>query len=223
MWRSTKLRLSPFCLPALGAALLCGAGEVLPLVLLAALCHELGHLFVLQLFHVPVEEVVLSPMGAVISAPGQEKLSYGAELAAVLAGPAVNLALAIVFARVCGDYLFAGANAILGVYNLLPVQGLDGGRALYLVLAWCTEPFTALRIAGTVNLIAMALLLGLSAVVFYHTGGGVFALLAAGGMAVSQALRWFGGRGAPPSGASRLSPVEKSSQAHTEGGRAAGP
>lgn len=189
MWKSTELRISPFCLPALLAALLCGAGEVLPLVLLSALCHELGHLFVLWRFRIPVERVVLSPMGALIIAPEQEKLSYGRELLAVLAGPAVNLALALVLARVCGDYLFAGANAILGVYNLLPVDGLDGGRALFLLLAWRTEPFTALRLTRAVNAVAMALLLGLSVLLLYRTGGGLFCLLAAAGMAAAQITR----------------------------------
>ena len=194
MWKSTELRVSPFCLPALLAALLCGAGTVLPLVLVSALCHELGHLFVLWCLHVPVERLTLSPLGAVITAPDQEKLSYGRELLAVLAGPAVNLILALMFARVCGDYLFAGANAILGVYNLLPVDGLDGGRALFLLLSWCTEPFTALRITRAVNLIVMALLLGLSILLLYRTGGGLFCLLAAAGMAAAQLSHALGHR-----------------------------
>jgi len=186
MWKFTKLRVSPLCLAVLGGALLCGAGEVLPLVLLAALCHELGHLFVLWLYRVPVEEILLTPLGAVIAAPEQERLSYGAELFAVLAGPAVNLILALIFARVSGDYLFAGANAILGLYNLLPILGLDGGRALFLFLSWLTEPFTALRIVRTVNLIVLALLLGLSVLLLYRTGGGLFCLIAAIGMLLSQ-------------------------------------
>lgn len=189
MWKSTELRVSPFCLPALLAALLCGAGTVLPLVLLSALCHELGHLFVLWCLHVPVERLTLSPLGAVITAPEQEKLSYGRELLAVLAGPAVNLLLSLLLARLCKDYLFAGANAILGVYNLLPIDGLDGGRALFLLLSWCTEPFTALRVARAVNLIVMALLLGASVLLLYRTGGGLFCLLAVAGMAAAQLSR----------------------------------
>lgn len=194
MWRSTELRVSPLCLPALLLALLWGAGEVLPLIGLAALCHELGHLFVLWCFHVPVERIVLTPMGALIVAPAQEKLSYGREITAVLAGVAVNFALALLFARVSGDYLFAGANAILGVYNLLPVEGLDGGRALFLLLSWWRDPFAALRAARIVNLIAMALLIGLAAALLLRTGGGVFCFLAAVGMAAAQILRRLRGR-----------------------------
>ena len=176
-------------LVTLALALLAGAGEVLPLVLVAALCHELGHLAVLWLFHVPVEALTITPMGAVIQAPLQSRLSYGRELTATLAGVAVNFALALLFARVTGDYLFAGANMILGVYNLLPIQGLDGGRALYLAVAWATEPFTAQRVCGLVNLVAMGLLLALVTGIVWQTGGGFLWLMAVLAMAAAQLRR----------------------------------
>ena len=167
-------------------ALLWGAGPVMPHVLLGALCHELGHLAVLGLFRVPVESILVMPLGAVIRAPEQERLSYGRELLAVLAGAAVNFALALVFARLSRDYLFAGANFLLGVYNLLPVNGLDGGRALYLLVAWRTEPFTAQRVAGLVNAVTLAILVGLSVALLWYTGGGLFCLAGVFGMICSQ-------------------------------------
>ena len=143
---------------------LLGALEVLPAVLLAALGHEGGHLLALRLFRVPVKAIRLSAMGAVIEAPGQERLSYGRELLAVL----------------------AGANAILGVYNLLPLRGLDGGRALYLALAWALGPFRAASAAGVVNAAALALLLGAAALLLWETGGGLFCLSAALGTLLAQ-------------------------------------
>ena len=186
MWRSTEFRLSPGFLVTLGVSVLAGAGEVLPLVLAAALCHELGHLLVLWLYHVPVEALTITPMGAVIRAPLQDRLSYGRDLLATLAGAMVNFALAFLFARVTGEYLFAGANFILGVYNLLPIRGLDGGRALYLAVAWATEPFTAQRVCYLVNLITLALLLALVVGLVWETGGGMLFLLAVLGMALAQ-------------------------------------
>ena len=186
MWKSTKLHFSPGFLVTIALSVLAGAGEVLPLVLAAALCHELGHLFILWLYHVPVEAVTITPMGAVIRAPLQDHLSYGRDLLATLAGAMVNFALAFLFARVTGEYLFAGANFLLGVYNLLPVQGLDGGRALYLLIAWRTEPFTAQRLAALVNAVVLAVLLGVSAALLYFTGSGLFCLVGAAGMIFGQ-------------------------------------
>ena len=108
MWKSTELHVTPGFWGMLVLAALWGAIEVMPLVLAAAVCHELGHLAVLRLFGIPVKEINLTAMGAVIVAPGQERLSYGRELAAVLAGAGVNFLLAILFAR----YLFFAGYTI---------------------------------------------------------------------------------------------------------------
>ena len=186
MWRSTKFRISPGFLVTVGLSVLAGAGSALPAVLGAAVCHELGHLLVLWIFRVPVESVTVGSMGAVIRAPRQDRLSYGRDLTATLAGVAVNFALAVFFARGRGEYLFAGANAVLGVYNLLPIQGLDGGRALYLAAAWAAGPFTAQRLCHLVNLIALSLLLSLVTGLLWETGGGMLLLLAVLGLALSQ-------------------------------------
>ena len=45
--------------------------------------------------------------------------------------------------RIAGDYVLAGANLLLGVFNLLPVPSLDGGRALFLLVSWGADPGTA--------------------------------------------------------------------------------
>ena len=187
MWKSTEFRVSPGFLVTLGLSVLLGAASALPAVLAAALCHEAGHLLALWAYHVPVESVTVGPMGAVIRASGQDRLSYGRDLTATLAGVAVNFALALLSARCLGAYLFAGANAVLGLYNLLPIQGLDGGRALYLAAAWIAGPFAAQRLCRLVNIIALALLLSLVAGLVWETGGGLLCLLAAAGMALGQA------------------------------------
>ena len=74
-------------------ALVAGAGEVLPLVALSALCHELGHLTALKLVGAKVEQIRLTAFGAEIRADTRY-LSYGREIFCTLAGPAVNLFLA---------------------------------------------------------------------------------------------------------------------------------
>jgi len=116
-------------------------------------------------------------------------------LLCVLAGPAVNVLLAVVFARLSHDYLFAGANAILAAYNLLPIRNLDGGRALYLIIAWCSDPFFAQHLADGMNVVTMGLLLGIGCVILIRTGSGLFCLAGGVGLLLGQVLRRRGKRG----------------------------
>ena len=130
MWSCSKLEVTWGAAALLLMALIAGAGEVLPLVALSALCHELGHLTALKLVGAKVEQIRLTAFGAEIRADTRY-LSYGREIFCTLAGPAVNLFLAVVLARVTGDYLMAGANLFLGVFNLLPLPVLDGGHIFF--------------------------------------------------------------------------------------------
>ena len=49
-------------------------------------------------------------------------------------------------------YLLAGAQGVLGCFNLLPILHLDGGRMLWLALCWGTDPFLADRVTQAVSL-----------------------------------------------------------------------
>lgn len=153
-------------------------------MLLAAALHECGHLALLWHYGVPVEGLRLGASGAAILARGTRRLGYPQELCVTLAGPAVNLLCALAAAapavRLCWDWglLFAGAHALLGAYNLLPIRPLDGGQALYLLLAWFFGPDTAERAATAVSLTAAAAL-ALGGAYLTRRGGGALFLLAA--------------------------------------------
>ena len=171
MWSCSKLEVTWGAAALLLMALIAGAGEVLPLVALSALCHELGHLTALKLVGAKVEQIRLTAFGAEIRADTRY-LSYGREIFCTLAGPAVNLFLAVVLARVTGDYLMAGANLFLGVFNLLPLPSLDGGRALYLMVCWASDPLLADSVCRWVGLVCGGILTAaaLSLVLIHRTG-----------------------------------------------------
>ena len=122
--------------------------EVLGAVLLAALCHELGHYAALRRRGGWVRAVRISALGAEMQVEG--RMSYGGELLAAAAGPAVNLLLAAALGLLGRWweplYLLAGAQAVLGCFNLLPILPLDGGRMLWLALCWGADPFLADRV-----------------------------------------------------------------------------
>lgn len=158
-----------------------GAEGVLPLAALAALCHELGHLVALRLVGATVQGICFTGFGAEIRADTRY-LSYGRDILCTAAGPAVNLILALLLARVSGDYLLAGANLLQGLFNLLPVPGLDGARLLHLIISWCLDPIWADRICRVVEC-SVAAALCIAALYFVlFCGGGLFLLLAALGI-----------------------------------------
>ncbi len=188
MWTWGKLELGGGFAALIVVALLAGAGSVLPLALLSALGHELGHLAALRLAGARVERLRLTAFGAEIRADTRY-LSYPREIACTLAGPAVNLLLALVLARVTANFAAAGANLLLGCFNLLPVPALDGGRALHLLVSWLWDPMTADRLCRGVGL-GCALLLTAAALVMtvrYHAG--LFLLLGAAGTLVPHLPR----------------------------------
>ncbi len=167
-------------------ALTISPAPVTAAVLLAAAMHEGGHLAALSCFGVPVEGVRLGVMGAVLYARGAVRLSYGRELCVTLAGPAANLLCALSFAalssRLSWDWalLFAGAHAVLGVYNLVPIPPLDGARALYLVIAYCFGPLAGARAVRVTGLVFALALAGLGAYLLLRYGAALFFLAAMG-------------------------------------------
>ena len=117
----------------------CGWKTVL-LVLWGAVIHEVGHILLLRCFGARIRRLRIGVLGAVLETGGA--MSYGQELAASLAGPLANLLAAVILGRL-GCSAAAGANAVLCIFNLLPIRPLDGGRALYLLLAWIAGPSAA--------------------------------------------------------------------------------
>lgn len=151
--------------------------EPLATVLGAAVVHELGHWLVLRALGAEVTGFRLGVLGAVLETDGG-RLSYGGELAAVLAGPGANLLAALALTALGkGRWPAAiGANLVLCVFNLLPIRPLDGGQALYLSASWLRGPAAgegAARWAGTLTAAALA---GLLICVMWRTGGSLWLL-----------------------------------------------
>ncbi len=154
-------------------------------ILAAAALHEAGHLALLSHFGVELRRVRLSAFGAEIDAPGVERLSYGKELCVTLGGAGANVLGALFSAAVAQRFdlpyffVLAGANVVLGAYNLLPVPPLDGARALYLITAYFFGPAAADAVTAAVGLMTAAALALLGAQLSLGMGEGYFFALAA--------------------------------------------
>jgi Zn-dependent protease len=158
-------------------------GVVLMLSLFTCvILHELGHSLVAMRFGIPVREITLLPLGGVAQiSKNPEKPIH--ELLITLAGPAVNVVIAIIlwavlggasaFMMLDGQGLLASlqqpslntlltwllaANVTLVVFNMIPAFPLDGGRVLRSLLAMVLGYRIATRIASTIGqVLAIAL------------------------------------------------------------------
>jgi stage IV sporulation protein FB len=194
MFPPCRIRVSGGFVLLAGWFVLANGWEPLVTVLGAAAVHEWGHWVLLRMLGAEVTGFRLSVLGAVLETDSG-RLSYGGELAAVLAGPAANLLSALALTAVAkGRWPAAvGANLILCAFNLLPIRPLDGGRALYLLTAWLAGPAageTAARWAGTVTAAALAALIG---GVIWTTGGSLWLLPALAAGLYWSAGPWFSG------------------------------
>ena len=136
--------------------------------LLAATLHELGHCAALKLAGSGVAQLRLSGLGAELTP--RRALSYAAELPVALAGPGVSL-LSAVLAAHWGHYLFAGLSLALGLFNLLPIHPLDGGRVIRGLCALLLPTLWAQRVPKWLSVAVSAVLFVLALRVFLRLGG----------------------------------------------------
>ena len=143
----------------------------LPLILLAALVHELGHFTAIRLLGGRLMRLRLGLVGLCMDYQG-EKIGYPGELVIALSGPLANLALAYgasFLGRYIGSdtaFFLAGLSFGASAFNLLPVYQLDGGRALYCLLAWRGEFHLAARAVCVTSCVTIFLLLILGLLLF---------------------------------------------------------
>lgn len=145
--------------------------------------HELGHSFVAQHYGVPVKQIILTPLGGIAQLTEIPE-NPRQELLVAIAGPAVNVVVAIlmgvtavalgisfgnplaVLSGTAGftvTALFAYVfiyNIVLALFNLLPGFPMDGGRILRALLAMRLEYVRATNIAANIGRLT-AFLMGL--------------------------------------------------------------
>lgn len=147
-------------------------GFLLP-ALFAIIMHEIGHLFMMWLLECSPKRVKLIPASIQITTPFQKR--YRNDILIAIAGPAVNIVL---FLTLYFNYLafgneitlyFALLNLVIAIFNLLPVNGLDGGTILYCVLAKFKGSDKAAVILRIITLI-LAILIIVTAVTLTFRG-----------------------------------------------------
>lgn len=145
-------------------------GAVLPIVCAMAL-HELAHAAAMLACGGRIRRLTLRFADLYLEAAG---LGYRQEFFAALAGPLANLACGAAF-RVRWP-AFAAYSLILGLYNLLPVWPLDGGRMIRCVLLARLPITQAEHISEIVSFAACAVLLLIGVFLTFFRKSGLWPL-----------------------------------------------
>ena len=137
-----------------------------PLVGAMAL-HELGHLLALRSYGVAVTGLSITALGCVLQT---RPMSWRSEALCAAAGPGASLLAALILAQL--QPKLALVSLALGLFNLLPLWPLDGGRILRSLLLRRYLPDTVQRIEMVVSGIlgAVAAALALFAAGALHLG-----------------------------------------------------
>ena len=155
------------------------------LLFVCVVLHELGHALTAKRFNIKTRKITLLPIGGVASL---EKMPEkpGQELLVALAGPAVNVVIALLLLLIVPLQVYLGmdaenlerllsapslqtllfylliANIMLVAFNLIPAFPMDGGRVFRAILSFSMDRTKATDIAASLGQIL--------AVVFFILG-----------------------------------------------------
>ena len=164
--RGCKIYVSPLFLLWITALLIIDKTGQIGIMLLSCLCHKLGHIAVMFAVGGSPAEISFFPFSVDIK-KGNADLSLFGELAIHIAGIATNFVVGFLsilsFLRWNSDslFVFSASNISVGLFNLLPIEGLDGGNFLY-QLMWGINYKNTDRLCKAVSAVTVAVLFALS-------------------------------------------------------------
>ena len=165
-----KIRITPGAILLL-AVLAFGQSPLFFATALAAAVHECGHLLAARLLGIPLRLLELDLMGAKI-VPAKALPSYRAEALLAASGPLFSIVLALPFLSATSPFSVAlrAATLSFALFNLMPIEGFDGGRVLFALLATRFGDSTARRCLFLSSYLSLLFLFALSSCLLLRYG-----------------------------------------------------
>ena len=133
----------------------------------AVIVHEFAHAKVAKKLGYALNNIKIMPYGASLN--GMAELTPKHEIMIAAAGPAVNLVLGLIFAAMwwlipisyAFTQVFCLCNIYIGVFNLIPVFPLDGGRIMLALLSVRVKRQKAYFVMRIVSIVFGAVMIAL--------------------------------------------------------------
>jgi stage IV sporulation protein FB len=160
-WFGTVYRFHPFFVLMMGFSIITGYFIELLTLFVIVFIHELGHVSMAKGFGWRVREVQLLPFGGVAVVEESGNIPAYEEIWVALAGPIQNGWMSIfacIMMQLSGTDLvwweyFLQANLMIGLFNLLPILPLDGGKVFVSLLSYQLSYYKTLQICAWFSMI----------------------------------------------------------------------
>jgi stage IV sporulation protein FB len=159
-WFGTVYRFHPFFILMMGFSIITGYFIELLTLFVIVFIHELGHVSMAKGFGWRVKEVQLLPFGGVAVVEESGNIPAFEEIWVALAGPIQNAWMAV-FAYMMMQFsgsdigwweYFLQANIMIGLFNMIPILPLDGGKVLLAILSFQICYYKTLHICAWLSL-----------------------------------------------------------------------
>ena len=148
--------------------------EIYAWVMLFAFIHEVGHMLAGLLLKLKPKTLSLMPFGISITFEtyGYKKLIETKKIIIALAGPLTNFLIAVLVALLHIDtnlkHTIIYSNILIGVFNLIPLYPLDGGRILKGIIRSGFSKIKSEEIINRISNLVIILLTAISSIAIIY-------------------------------------------------------
>ncbi len=152
-----KIEISFYFLTVIAMLVVSDRSNISLYFFLSIIIHELGHLLIIWCNQVKISKICFEIYGINIKIDNINHHTTHVDIVVLLGGSLANFIFAFVLYLTNQNMILMVVNIMIGIFNLLPVESLDGGKILNIVLFSFLPMKTAYNISMIISLIFISI------------------------------------------------------------------